>query len=166
MHTSYSNQRENQQSHVLVATSCGWAGLRESLIDLKHLSQTHCKRLSLQKCDFVVCVVLSGFLDSGERVSTGELMRAPRNVARLHLLWPLTVAPPCPPLLLLCCCSHSLAAKCWHTTQCIVWHRAKFRVWVWGDVLLTQQQSEKMHTIAIRWVIYPNCSESFDWAPV
>lgn len=41
----------------------------------------------------LLSVVLSGFLDSGKgkRVLTGELIRVPRNVARLHSLWPLTV---------------------------------------------------------------------------
>lgn len=75
-------------------------------------------------------MVLSDFLDSNKckRVSTGEFIWASRNVACLHLLWHLTVAPCC--LLLLCCCSHSLAAKCWHATEGIVWHKAKFRVGV------------------------------------
>lgn len=159
---------ENQQSHVLAGCTHIWspsAGdqLLSVIYWLQALDQTHCQRPSCRNVT-VLSVVLSGFLDSTKRkrVRTGELIWAPRNVARLHSLWPLTVVPHCP--LLLCCCSHPRAAKCWHTTQSIVWHRAKFRVMegrggegrgikLLHKALLTKQQSEKMHTIAIHWVL-------------
>lgn len=107
----------------------------------------------------LLSVVLCGFLDNAKckRVSMGELIRAPRNVARLHLLWSLTVAPRCP--LLLCCCSHPLATKRWHTTQGIVWRTAKFSP---NKGLLTKQQSEKIHTIAKCWVIYLSSASQWE----
>lgn len=93
----------------------------------------------------MLCVSLCGLLDSGKckRVSTGELIRAPGNVARSCFPWSLT-AP-----VFLCRCSHPVAAITdklqWvlcSTGPALVWQAGGGQVPLLRAAVLTEQQNK------------------------
>lgn len=107
-------------------------------------SHTHTlTEASQEKCDFFVCGCLwFPRLPQMHDGSDGWVDTWSKECGTFAFALPSTVAPRC--LLLLCCCSHSLAAKRWHRTLGIVWHRAKLGVWGGGVPQSSYWQSNKV----------------------